>query len=50
MNLIEFVQQHQVALSILITALIDFLIEVNPRLSQNSLVSLILSVVKKKSE
>ncbi len=47
MAIVAFVQAHQVVLVGLAVAVLDFLIEVNPKLASNSIISAILSLVKK---
>jgi hypothetical protein len=47
-SIMAFLQAHQVAISILGVALLDFLVEVNPHLASNTVVSLLLSFFKGK--
>jgi hypothetical protein len=48
-SLIAFVQAHQMALSVLGVAVIDFAIDLSPGLKSNSIISLLLSFLVKKS-
>ncbi len=48
-DLIAFWQAHQVSVSIVGTGLIDFLVEKNPLMKSNSLISFLLSFFKKSS-
>ena len=47
MQIVHFLQAHVQALSVLGVALLDFLIEINPNLKSNTLISLALSFFQK---
>lgn len=47
-QIMSFLQAHQVAISVVAVALLDFLVEINPHLASNTVVSLLLSFFKGK--
>jgi hypothetical protein len=50
-QVIDFVMAHQVAMSAVAVAVIDFAIELNPAIKNNSIISVLLGLlVKKKVE
>lgn len=44
--MIEFILAHQVAMAAIVVAVIDFVIEINPALKSNTIISALLSIFK----
>jgi hypothetical protein len=49
-TVIDFVVAHQVAMTAVAVAVIDFAIELNPALKSNSIISAVLSLLVKKPQ
>jgi len=49
-QIMSFLSAHQVAISVVAVAVLDFLVEINPHLQQNSIVSLLISFFKGKEQ
>ena len=47
-QIVSFLQGHEAAISIVVVAVLDFLVEINPHLESNTIISLLLAFFKKK--